>query len=282
MSKIYKAQYAGGWYPKDKNELEAIIKNFLENADLKDAPEKLKGLIAPHAGYIYSGQTAAYGFKALKNIDFDLAVILAPSHRAYINTISICNFSKIRTPLGELELDTDLNSKLLENEKYFQDSPQVYEGEHSFELEIPFLQYVSKDKNIKILPLIVGELSQNSLKDSSDILNELLANRKPVFISSSDFTHYGASFGYVPFEDNIPENIKDLDMRAIKLIEANDIQGLISYFIETHATICGKNAILFLMSLLEKHKAKLLNYTTSGELTGDYSHSVSYASIVFE
>jgi MEMO1 family protein len=276
----YNAKFAGSWYPDDRDELIELLQIFFSNVSVSSLiKSKIKGIIVPHAGYIYSGQTAAYGFKAISNEDFDLAIILAPSHRAYLNSISIFNYSSVETPLGKLKVDTNLNKELLK-EDFFNDSPQSYENEHSFELEIPFLQYICK-KDYKILPLIVGEMSLERFKASSDALTNLISSRKTIIITSSDFTHYGTSFGYTPFSNNIAENIKKHDLDAIRYIEKNDPEGFLEYCNSTKATICGINPILFMMRILNTSTGKLLSYTNSGELSQDYSNCVSYSSIAF-
>ena len=223
----YKAKYAGSWYPDNKEELKALLEEFMSDVSMPETPPAL-GIVAPHAGYTYSGSTAAYGFKAIKNNDFDTAVLLAPSHRSFLNNISIMNFSSISTPLGSIEVDIELNQKLLEASSLYSDTPETYIGEHSFELELPLLQYVTKNKNYKLLSLIVGELTLEEFEKASEILRKFLKDRKPIFIASSDFTHFGASFGFQPFADNIPENIKRLDYEAISYIEGMILKHYLS------------------------------------------------------
>ena len=107
-------------------------------------------------------------------------------------------------------------------------------------------------------------------------------NKKVVFIISSDFTHYGSQFRYVPFSSDIPERMYNLDEGAIKLIKNLDSEGLLKYTYETDATICGRLPIALLLKTLEKTQGKLLQYYTSGDLTGSYKNSVGYACILFE
>ena len=182
----YEAHFAGSWYPEDKTELNAQLNNFFQQVTISEPLTKVQGIIVPHAGYLYSGLTAAYGFKALADLDFDLAVILAPSHKISLKTISIFNYSSVKTPLGSLKVDTSLNAKLIDSELY-SDTPKAYIHEHSFELELPFLQYIASTKSYKILPLIIGDLSISEFKNASDTLSNYLKDRKTIFINYIHF-----------------------------------------------------------------------------------------------
>lgn len=277
----YKSKFSGSWYPGTRSELTKLLDTFFNNIKVNFKDKHYRGVIAPHAGMIYSGQTAAFSFKALQGTSYDTVVILAPPHRSYLDKVSTFDYDQISTPLGNLNVDKEINDFLLKENPIYINAPSSYEGEHSFELELPFLQYISEGKEFNVLPLIVGDLTLDEFKTASDTLTNALKNRNPAYIVSSDFTHYGEGFSYVPFEDNIPENLKKLDLDAISQITKNDMQGFEKYIEDTGATICGKNPILMLMSVFKEKQGELLYYTSSGELTKDYSHSVSYASIAF-
>jgi hypothetical protein len=146
-------------------------------------------------------------------------------------------------------------------------------------MEIPFLQVVLGD--FMLVPLVVGEMSQKSYVEAAAALKKYL-DESTVVVASSDFTHYGGRFGYVPFRDNIKENIKKLDQGAIDRIIAGDFDGYLKYLKETGVTICGAGPIGIFMKLVPpSSRGTLLNYYTSGDLLNDYNNSVSYASIIF-
>jgi AmmeMemoRadiSam system protein A len=161
----------------------------------------------------------------------------------------------------------------------FQNIPQANEYEHSTQIEVPLLQYTQKD--FKLVLIVAGNCSKETIVKAGVILKSLVDDDTLV-IASSDFTHFGPNYGYVPFRENIPEQLKKLDMGAFEYIKALDYKGFLDYRSKTGATICGYIPIAILLSMLDKSaEAKLIKYTTSGELMGDFSNSVSYFSIAF-
>jgi len=265
-----------GWYSDKKEVLEKEFKNFTDNVLKKDIPD-IKALILPHAGYFYSAQTAFYALKEIEGKSYKRVVIIGPSHHIYMHDhVSVSNHSSYLTPLGEVFLDTDFISQLKKNQK-FKTIESAHIHEHSVQIEIPLLQYIFTD--IKIVPIITGELSIESVKEIADALLNLIDNETLILISS-DFTHYGKDFNYLPFTENIKENLERLDMSAFEFIKNKDPQGFYQFYNKTKITICGRYPIMILLSMLNTDsKIELLKYTTSSELTNDFKTSVSYLSI---
>jgi AmmeMemoRadiSam system protein B len=161
----------------------------------------------------------------------------------------------------------------------FQGPSEAELPEHSLEMHLPFLQTVLPD--CELLPLVAGHLSAVDCADAARELNGLMDSRTIVAVSS-DFTHYGQRFGYVPFKDNIRDNLHALDTGAIDCILQKDCGSFLNYVAETGATICGASPIALLLEMLPpKSRGSLLTYYTSGDILGDYADTVSYASIVF-
>ena len=233
----------------------------------------------PHAGYAYSGKTAAAGIEYMKGNDFKRVVILAPSHRASLpNVACLSGVEKFRTPLGDITVDSAFEEKLMQN-KLFIRNAEIHKSEHSAQMEIPLIQYVLKD--VKVVPIIIGRLNDESLKSIADTLRNLIDD-KTLVIASSDFTHYGPSYDYLPFTEDIPENLKKLDMGVYKFIEKKDAAGFMNYIDKTGDTICGEYPIALLLEIVPAGAdAKLIAYDTSGRITGDYTNSVSYMTIMF-
>ncbi len=272
---------AGTFYASDKKELESDIKKYLDNAE-KTIEGNVRGLILPHAGYVYSGQCAAYGVKQIEGKEYKTAIIMGPSHHAYFRGASVANATHYRTPLGDARISEKTKSIIsdLKDAKLFANDERIHESEHSVEVEIPFIQYALEDT--EIVPIVIGAgTSYDELVKIGEIIKKYLDDETFVVVSS-DFTHYGSRFGFVPFTDNLEENIKNLDYGAIEYIEKVDAKGFYDYVKKTGATICGELPITILLSLFDSSdtKAKLVNYDTSGRMTGDYENSVSYASIV--
>ena len=276
--KVIVSPLAGSWYSGTKGSLEKEIGSMLGN-EKSVTTEKPFAFIMPHAGYIYSGKTAAAVIPYMKGYGFKRVVILAPTHRAAImNSACLSGAGKFRTPFGDITVDSAFEEKLLMNKLFFRNA-ELHAPEHSAQIEIPFIQYALGD--VKIVPVIVGRLDSKSIKSIADTLKNLIDD-KTLVIASSDFTHYGASYDYLPFSKDIPENLKKLDMEAFGFIEKKNASGFINYINETGDTICGEFPIAVLLEMLpEKSEAKLLKYDTSGRITGNYTNSVSYMSIMF-
>lgn len=283
-----RAAFAGMFYPGTINALNKALDDcFKGRFGPGDMPVKLKpgalpvkAVIVPHAGYVYSGMAAAWGYKALAEAEFpDLFILIGPNHRTNESGISINAFE---TPLGVVRPDQDF-AKALVAKGNIKVNENIHVQEHSLEVQLPFLQFVFADKaeKIKILPLLVSDDLDidKAVKDLKATIAEL--KRKVVFIVSSDFTHYGANYGYVPFNNDVKENLSKLDNDAFDLIKKGDTDGFKNYIQETGASVCGYLPIVLLLKIISFKKAGLEQYYTSGDLTQDFSNSVSYASIVF-
>lgn len=242
----------------------------------KKISKEIKGAIVPHAGYFYSGAGASHVYKALaESKKPDLFLIFGPNHTGLGQT-SIC-LDDFETPLGIAKVDKEFGNALIKNSN-LENNPSVHQYEHSIEVQIPFLQYVLKD--FMFLPIVISSAAY--LDDIAEAIKKTIkeTKKKVCLIASSDFTHYGFSYGYAPFSDNIRENIEKLDNGAIEYIKKMDSNGFLSYINKTGATICGYLPIALLLKTLEQGKVELLNYYMSGDVVNDYSTSVSYASIV--
>jgi MEMO1 family protein len=277
-SEVRPSSLANSWYPGDPAELRTMLKNHLAHAEVPKVEDTISAIISPHAGYRFSGQAAAYGFKAIMGRDYDRVIIIAPSHYLRFRGISLSSYNFYETPLGRVTVDNNVG-KDLSRHRLFTFQPEAEAEEHAVEIEIPFLQLVQK--SFKIIPLIVGELEKD---DFSVITRALLPHvtDKTLIVVSSDFTHFGMRFGYQPFRDNIKDNLKKLDMGAVDFILRKDIDGYFRYLQTTGITICGYLPIGILLGILPSDaKGLLLQYYTSGDLLGDYSSTVSYVSLLF-
>jgi AmmeMemoRadiSam system protein B/AmmeMemoRadiSam system protein A len=274
---VLRSSLAGSWYPADAEALGGQIESFFQKAQVKPI-ENVIALILPHAGYQYSGQTAIMGLKTTSR-KYKRIVIIGPSHRVRMeDMLSVPRVTHYETPLGQVPLDVEFTDKLL---KYslFQNVPQAHKQEHSVQIEVPLLQHSQRD--IKIVPIVAGTCSLEIINRAGAILRGLVDDQTLV-IASSDFVHYGPNYGYTPFNENISEQIKKLDMGAYEHIARLDSRAFLDYKQKTGATICGYVPIAILLSMLsEPTEAQLADYTTSGELTGDFANSVSYLSIAF-
>ncbi len=278
VKKVFDSPLAGMWYDANAAALSAEIDRYLGEAD--PAPlEKVQALVLPHAGYRYSGAVAAYGLKKFAGGNYFRVIVMGPSHRTFMkDSAHVSDATHIATPLGETPLDTEAIATLLKHPE-FRVASGVDEAEHSVQIQLPLLQRALGE--FKLVPIVIGNIDDATTQKMADILLGIVDSTTLV-VASSDFTHYGANYGYVPFDDNIPENLEKLDMGAWKHIQNKDVKGFNQYLEETGATICGHHPISILLSMLPKEsEAHLLKYDTSGRMTGDTGMSVSYMSLAF-
>ncbi|MBW3014192.1 AmmeMemoRadiSam system protein B [Candidatus Woesearchaeota archaeon] len=231
--------------------------------------KNLKACISPHAGFVFSGKCAAHSFSNMPKAE--TYVILGPSHEGNANSVSYADW---KTPLGILKNDIEFSKKLK-----IKNNEDAHKHEHSIEVQLPFLQHVHPDA--KIVPILVSD-HPGIAEEIARVAKEM--GRSVIVIASSDFTHYGPVYNYVPFRINAKEKLYKLDRGAIDFILKFDAAGFLGYIGENGATICGKEPITALIEyckLAGIKKSKLLKYYTSGDIFGDYSAAVGYASIGF-
>jgi AmmeMemoRadiSam system protein B/AmmeMemoRadiSam system protein A len=276
-TEVWKSALAGTWYQADPEALRAQLAECLEKAAAKPRDD-VTALILPHAGYQYSGPTAACGVQSLGR-RYKRVIVIGPTHRLPMEDMfSVPRATHYETPLGRVPLDVEFAEKLLAY-PLFQDVSAAYQQEHSVQIEVPLLQYKLSD--FKLVLIVAGQCSYETVAKAGRILAGLI-DADTLVVASSDFTHYGAGYQYVPFKENIPENLQKLDMGAFAFIQKLDAKGLLAYRDSTGATICGCVPIAVLLETLGKDaQCELVRYTTSGELTGDYSNSVSYLAAMF-
>ncbi|MBW2970608.1 AmmeMemoRadiSam system protein B [Candidatus Woesearchaeota archaeon] len=283
-----RAVVAGTFYESDFHMLEQQLVSCFRHKKgpgelpVKRGEKQIKAVVAPHAAYHYSGACAAWSFQQVAEAKFaDCYVMLGPNHSGMGKSgISLSNWE---TPLGVVRVDKELGGELAKKSELVVDE-SAHSREHSLEVQLPFLQFVSKDrlKDLKVLPIsIKDDINLHRLAlDIKDVLVDY--DKRVVFIVSSDFTHYGATYGYLPFSSDIPQRLYDLDMGAIKHLLKLDAMRFMDYVNETGATICGVLPLILLVKLLSKTEGKLLQYYTSADIMGDFRNAVGYASLVFD
>ena len=231
---VLNSTLAGSWYLADARKLTEQIKGFFDKAQVQPVNDVI-ALILPHAGYRYSGQTAASALKTTGK-KYKRIVIIGPSHRTYLEELlSVPRVTHYQTPLGQIPLDVDFINKLLKF-SMFQNIPQTHKYEHSVQIELPLLQF--QQQNFKLVPIVAGGCSLQTINKAAAVLSALIDNETLV-IASSDFVHFGPNFGYTPFKQNIAEQVRKLDMGAYEYIAALDSKGFMEYKQKTGATICG-------------------------------------------
>lgn len=275
-----KPAVAGSFYEDDRRKLKLQIETCFDQGpgSMPSGPVRpIKAVIAPHAGYQYSGNCAAWAFKEIGEAgEFDVYIILGPNHSGAQSAIATQDFE---TPLGVVQTDVELAKTIAEISRVPINNP-AHEPEHSIEVQLPFLQTVSPQAKIVAI-LAANDFNFKQL--GLDIKEALVkVGRSALIIASSDFTHYGHNYGFVPFETEVKDRMYALDKGAIGAIKELSAEKFLDYCFNTGATVCGQQPIAVMLHAASLETAKLLFYYTSGDVTNDYKNAVGYASIVLK
>ncbi len=260
---------AGSFYPSNPEKLSNDIDGYLAGVPPGKVDGDIVAVISPHAGYIYSGPVAAHSFRAIQGSSAELAVVIAPSHRARFDGASVIPGGSYVTPLGEIEIDLRLGEKLI-GDKSFNFIKQVDEAEHSLEVQVPFLQKVLG--RFSIVPIIVGCIDLESCREIASVLFSLLSEetRKFVMVLSTDLSHY---LSY--------NTAREVDGVFIEALSKFDEKALSDVLSSDKAQACGEGAVLTGMmtaKMLGASRVEILHYATSGDTAGDKSKVVGYLS----
>ncbi len=279
MSALHVSPYSGTWYPAEVVELDRLLEDLFERSRQRTGPYLFSdglGFVVPHAGPQYSGAVAASVYRSLREQKPERIVILAFPHRGGLSGAAIPDVNEISTPLGRVPIDSLLSPRF----------PRLAERDlcdHSFEIQLPFLQKAAP--RARLAPLYVGRIDAGERRAAAQAL---AAEWTPgtVFVASSDFTHYGRHFGYVPFpvDAKTAGRLYDLDSNCMEAAGSLDSALFLRTLQKTGATVCGASPISLLLDVLHILRPgglfqQTLDYETSGDLTGDFHHSVSYAGL---
>jgi hypothetical protein len=269
MSEVREPAVAGMFYPDDVVTLKDNINSHLDSAELETKYTNVFGVVSPHAGYPYSGLSAAYAYNVLKNLDFGTAIILSPSHRDYFHGNSIFSGDAYRTPLGNLQVDTTLAEEMESLGEHMLISEKGHGSEHAVEVQLPFLQMV-KD-NVKIVPIVIGDQNRIYIDSLAEVLSKVM-NEKRVIITSTDLSHFHNKSDADYLDSIIEKHIANFDYDSLQ----NDLE-------RRACEACGGGGIVAMMKAADMcgyKKAEVLSRTDSGDVSGDNSSVVGYLSAV--
>ena len=270
-SKVKYPNVSGQFYPADPRQLSSQIDKFLPQATVEPSSHHIDIVIAPHAGYIYSGAVAAYGFKAASRNRYKTIIILAPSHYAGFDGISVWDEGAFQTPLGSVEVDHDFAKKLTAVHKKFYFLAEAFDQEHSLEVEIPFLQKTFKD--FKIVPVVMGQPGPKTLEEFAVALRHLIGGRKDVLlVVSTDMSHY--------HEDSVA---REMDHRTLEAVQGLKVEQFWKECASRTMEMCGfvpVTAALLYARLADLNHVDVLRYANSGDVGGDRERVVGYGSVV--
>ncbi|HUU30351.1 MAG TPA: AmmeMemoRadiSam system protein B [archaeon] len=271
---IRKPVVAGTFYPGDPGRLEKEIRSYLERVTVDRTAEYIVALVAPHAGYVYSGPVAAYSYRQLQGKAYDTVVVISPSHRDLFNFSSVFQGKGYETPLGSIEVDQKTAGELashIERSVRISSEGHLYSGEHSLEVQLPFLQVVLG--SFKLVPIVMGSQDRENCLSLGRALTDVLARKKALIVASSDLSHYHSQ-----------KTAQAMDSGVVESINRFDPDGLLGMISGHKSEACGAGPVAAAMyaakGLGAKHGENLY-YATSGDVSGDYGQVVGYTAGIF-
>ena len=268
---IRKSSLAGSWYPGNPNILRTSIGDFFQRVPEELSTGNIVGLVAPHAGYIYSGQVAAYAYKMLQGHVFDAVIVIGPSHRLSFRGISIYDQGGYETPLGTVLVDSSLADRIKSESRLVAANPSAHLREHSIEIQLPFLQYVLGE--FSFVPLLMGDQDRMTCEDLAAAIVKAVGQKKILVVGSSDLSHFHSY-----------DQALKLDALALGYLEKMDAEGFLKGLEERQFEACGGGPAAVTMmaaTTMGASSAKLLRYANSGDVTGDKQSVVGYGAAMF-
>jgi AmmeMemoRadiSam system protein B len=253
---------AGQFYPGNPDDLRETIQRYLAEAALSEGLGNVRAVVAPHAGYVYSGPTAGYAFKALAALPKKTwtVFLLGPAHRVYFSGVALGGYSAFRTPLGDVPVATGRVREMLSRASLYVEASQAHVPEHCLEVEVPFLQVALSD--MELVPMLFGQV------DPQAVVVDLVEHvgDDDLIVVSSDLSHHH------PYQE-----ARQLDLDLLEALKNGDATGVLG------GEACGRAPVVTLMGI-SSHKGwrpHVLDYRTSGDTAGDKWQVVGYASVAY-
>jgi hypothetical protein len=261
---------AGQFYPADKGVLASAVGSFLATAKTTTQAGDLIALIAPHAGYQFSGRISAYSYNQLAGKKIETVILIGPAHYASFTGAAVLTSGKMRTPLGDIRINSSLARALINEKAQVASSPSAFEKEHSLEVQLPFLQTVLKD--FTLVPILISVPTGESFQFLTQKLTEIVTkNPNTILIASSDLSHY----------HDYATAVK-MDRAVIDAASRMSLENLEKILSSGEGEMCGHYPVLFTMAVARNLGAThgvLYKYANSGDVTGDRSRVVGYAAM---
>lgn len=276
---------AGQFYPADPQELSQQVEQFLSSVKKEKIDGELIAILVPHAGYIFSGQVAAYGFKLLESRKFDTIILIGLAHRYPLgNKAAVYPKGYFETPLGKVKIDESIVDKLCQLNPLIEKNIYPHQEEHSLEVEIPFLQKVFKE--FQIVPILLGnpdlKICQRIGETIAQVVSEEQRAKKILLLCSTDMSHYPSY-----------EQANRVDRKALTVLEKLDpeklkqtMDALLAEGVPNlHCVFCAEGALfttIYAAKKLGVNEVKILNYANSGDVKiGNKNQVVGYAAVAF-
>jgi len=278
--KVRQAAVAGSFYPSDPKELTAMMDEMLAHAAQPPVTDQILAVVAPHAGFPYSGPVAAYTYGALKGRKYSRVVVIAPSHHESFGFTSIYDGDAYATPLGTIHVDKVFAEKLVKMSSTIQLSTRGHDptsagAEHAVEVELPWLQRVLG--NFELVPIVMGDQSYENSRALGVALAKLIKTEgkegETLVLASSDLSHYH------PYDEAVK-----IDHKTLNALQSWDYFSMSRNFQSRIWEACGGAPIVSAMIYAERmgaNQARVLKYANSGDVTGDRSRVVGYSADLF-
>ncbi len=280
QARVREATHADGlWYPSTADELSKMVDGFLAEVKKEPVSGRTLALIAPHAGYSYCGHVAAHAYKQIEGMKFDTVVLIGPTHNYLFPGASVYESGVYRNPLGDVEVDSAIAKRLIEECEAINFYPRVHIPEHSLENQIPFLQRTLP--KFKIVPIVMGKCDEEEFNTISKALVNVLKGKNALLIASTDMSHF-------PSYDDAVKTDK-FTISALETMNPDLVRKRLDEYMtrgvnQLSCTLCGEDAVIMVMTVAKELGAdsiKTLKYANSGDVPrGDKGRVVGYMSAV--
>lgn len=269
MTSIRKPAVAGMFYPSDKKELVGLIDKLLDENKVEREHNSIAGIVAPHAGYIYSGRSAAFAYNTLRNKNYRRVIVISPSHREYFSGISIYPGEAYSTPFGDIKIDSGFRDALVTDNQFIRAVTNGHGKEHALEVQLPFLQRVLGE--FELVPIVIGDQNQGFVFSLAESISRY-ADEETLIVASSDLSHFHTRAKASALDGEVLNAVGEFNYQKLQhLLDANNCEA------------CGGGCIVAMMKaaeLMDYKQSEILSYTDSGDVTGDTSEVVGYFSAV--
>jgi AmmeMemoRadiSam system protein B len=273
QDQIRRPVVAGQFYPQRAEALSQEVDGFLQAASVEAIAGDIRGLIAPHAGYLYSGHVAGCAYRLIQGTPFENVVVVAPSHRTAFAGASIYHRGGYQTPLGIVPVNSSLATDIMTRSDRLNYYPQAHTQEHSLEVQLPFLQRSLGP--FQLVPIVMGDQDLDTCRMLADALASALQGKNALLVASSDLSHYHSS-----------DRARSLDGVILKAIGAFDPEELHRSLRAGQGEACGGGPMVAVMMAARRMGAtgaQVLKYADSGDVSGDHDQVVGYvAAAIFQ
>jgi MEMO1 family protein len=267
MKDIREPAVAGMFYPSSELKLRSELTLLLDTCKPEESFNDVAGIVSPHAGYIYSGRTAAFAYNAVAQKNIETIIVLSPSHREYFPGVSIYQGDAYKTPLGIVAVNKKVRDQLIGNSKIIFSGMNGHRNEHAIEVQLPFMQMLFK--NFSIVPIVLGDQNRICVNELAEKLADII-NDETLIVASSDLSHFHSKPKANGLDSIVEKHINNFEYNELQHdLEAGKCEA------------CGGGAIVAMMKasdLVKKRRTKILSRTDSGDVTGDNNEVVGYLS----